>query len=166
MKIMASGLEELLGMLYNIIQDAFSLPFGSDRCIVDRDKVLGILDEINAILPGDLKQARSIVDARNDILGSAKKEAEAIKRKAEEQSRHLVNEDEVLRSARKKAGDMLVVTEDKAREVRRAANEYVDSTLRKTEESLTALLAEFRKTRADYRVAAGRVKENKGNDDI
>ncbi len=153
---MAGGLEELLKMLYDMVQDAFSLPFGADRCILDRDKVLGILDEIGAILPGDLKQARSIVESRNEIISTAKREAEAIKRQAEERARQLVGEQEILQIARKKANDLMTTADLKSREVRRAANEYVDNTLKRTEEAIGAALSEVRRSRADFRAAAGR----------
>ena len=111
---MAGGIEDLLKFLYDMVQDAFTLPFGADRCILDRDKVLSILDEINATLPNDLKQARSIVEARNEVLAAAKREAEAIRRQAEDRARQLVSEQEVLTIARQKANDLLSSAETKA----------------------------------------------------
>lgn len=153
---MAGGVEELLGMLYEMVQDAFALPFGSDRCILDRDKVLGLLDEVNAILPTDLKQARSIVEARNDVINTAKREAEAIKRQAEERARQMVSQEEVLLTARQKANDLVKAAEAKARDVRRTSNEYVDNTLKRTEEALSAALNEMRASRAEFRAAAAK----------
>ncbi|MDR0381140.1 MAG: hypothetical protein LBH86_04005 [Oscillospiraceae bacterium] len=151
---MAGGVEELLGMLYEMVQNAFSLPFGSDRCILDKDKLLGLVDEINAILPTDLKQARSIVEGRNDIISAAKREAEAVKRQAEERARQLVSQEEVLVVARQKANDIILSAETKAKEMRRVASEYVDNTLKRTEEALSEALNEVRTSRAEFRSAA------------
>ncbi|MDR2671674.1 MAG: hypothetical protein LBC26_08155 [Oscillospiraceae bacterium] len=151
---MAGGVEELLGMLYEMVQNAFSLPFGSDRCILDKDKLLGLVDEINAILPTDLKQARSIVEGRNEIISAAKREAEALKRQAEERARQLVSQEEVLVVARQKANDIILVAETKAKEMRRAANEYVDNTLKRTEEALSEALSEVRTSHVEFRSAA------------
>lgn len=151
---MANGVEELLTMLYNMVQDAFSLPFGADRCILDRDKVLSLIDEINNILPSDLKQARNIVENRNDIIGTARREAEGIKRQAEERARQMVSEEEILIMARQKAADITQAAESKAREVRRSANEYVDNTLKRTEEALGTALSEIRSSRSEFRMAA------------
>ena len=150
----ANGVEELLTILYNLIQDAFSLPFGADRCILDRDKVLALIDEINNMLPGDLKQAKHIVETRNEIIGTAKREADAIKRSAEERARQMVSQEEVLLVARQKAADAMQTAEVKARELRRQANEYVDSVLKRAEESMDAVINEIRSSRAEFHAVA------------
>jgi len=72
---MDNGVEELIVMLGDIISDARALPL-SDKCIVERDKLLDIIDEIRETLPTELKQAKSILDMRNDILANANREAE------------------------------------------------------------------------------------------
>ena len=54
---MANGIEETITTLYEMVQDAWSLPLGAEKCVVERDKVLDLLDEISNQLPGELKQA-------------------------------------------------------------------------------------------------------------
>ena len=151
---MAGGVEELVKLLTDMVQDAWSLPLGADRCVLDRDKVLDILEEITATLPSDLKQARTIVESRNEILTTARREADAIKRQAEERARQLVSQEEIQIVARQKANDITSAAETKAREVRRAANEYVDSTLKRVEEAIGTAMTEVRKSRTDFRTAA------------
>ena len=73
-----NGIEELITKLYDMVQDARSLPLGADKCIVERDKVLDMLDEISNQLPGELKQAKTIVDSRNELIAKAKREAEGL----------------------------------------------------------------------------------------
>ena len=46
------GIEELIGTLYEMVQDARSVPFSSDKCAVEREKVLDLLDEISNQLAG------------------------------------------------------------------------------------------------------------------
>ena len=41
------------------IQDAKNVPLSADKCMVERDKALDILDEIIARLPSELKQSRA-----------------------------------------------------------------------------------------------------------
>ena len=43
---MANGIEETITTLYEMVQDAWSLPLGAEKCVVERDKVLDLLDEI------------------------------------------------------------------------------------------------------------------------
>ena len=66
------GIEELIGTLYEMVQDARSVPFSSDKCAVEREKVLDLLDEISNQLPGELKQAKTIVDSRSELITNAK----------------------------------------------------------------------------------------------
>lgn len=37
---MANGIEETITTLYEMVQDAWSLPLGAEKCVVERDKVL------------------------------------------------------------------------------------------------------------------------------
>ena len=76
-------IEDIISALYDMIQDARALPLGADKCILERDKVLDMLDEIIAQLPSELKQSRTIVESRNELIGQARREAENIIRKAQ-----------------------------------------------------------------------------------
>ena len=80
------GIEELIGTLYEMVQDARSVPFSSDKCAVEREKVLDLLDEISNQLPGELKQAKTIVDSRSELITNAKREAENIMKSAQAQA--------------------------------------------------------------------------------
>ena len=81
------GIEELIGTLYEMVQDARSVPFSSDKCAVEREKVLDLLDEISNQLPGELKQAKTIVDSRSELITNAKREAENIMKSAQAPAR-------------------------------------------------------------------------------
>lgn len=148
---MASGIEELVGMLYDMVSDAWALPFGAEKCLLDRERALDLIDEIRANLPKDLEQAKVIVEGRNDILAQAKREAEAIKRAAEDRARHLVAEDEILLTAKQKANEMVTLAETKSKELSRTANEYVDDSLRRLEDVMVQALDEMRKARQQFK---------------
>ena len=45
---MASGVEELLDILYEMIDEAKGVPLSSDKCMVERDRALDLLDDIRA----------------------------------------------------------------------------------------------------------------------
>lgn len=44
---MANRIEEIITSLYEMVQDAWSLPLGAEKCVLERDKVLDLLDEIS-----------------------------------------------------------------------------------------------------------------------
>ena len=63
---------EIIDMLYTMIAEAWGVPLGNDKCIVERDKALGLLDDLKAVLPLELSEARRLVNAREEFVSSAK----------------------------------------------------------------------------------------------
>ncbi|MDP4109016.1 MAG: hypothetical protein Q8878_03195 [Bacillota bacterium] len=151
---MAGSVEELIHSLYEMIQDAWMIPLGGDKCVVEKEKVLDILDEIIAVLPNDLKMARDIVEKRNDVILSGKRESEAIKRQAEEQARMMLSENEIVQEARKKANDIISAARTRSNELRKAANDYCEDSLKRTEESVIKALEDIKQSRQEFKNAA------------
>ena len=104
---MANGIEEVISTLYEMIQDAWSLPLGAEKCVVERDKVLDLLDEISNQLPGELKQAKTIVESHNEVITNAKREAESIMKQAEQRARQLISQEAVYQEAKNEANEMI-----------------------------------------------------------
>ena len=156
---MASGIDELVNMLYDMVSDAWGLPFGAEKCLIEREKVLDLIEEIRANLPKDLEQARAIVENRNEILSQAKKDAEAIKSAAEERARHMVAEDEIVLTSRQKANEIMATAEARAKELRRAANDYAEDTLRRLESVIEQALGETRESRKQFRSALAKTSK-------
>ncbi|MEA4894725.1 MAG: hypothetical protein VB064_05640 [Oscillospiraceae bacterium] len=152
---MENEVTELLEVLYSTVADAWSVPLGKDKCMINRESVLSLLDEIKAQLPIELAEAKRLLAARDEFVLNAKREAEAIRKAAEEQARRLVEEQEITRIARAHANEIISNSEAKSKELVRASNEYVDDALRRTEEAVTAALNEVRQSRARFRSLAG-----------
>ena len=143
-------IEDIITALYDMIQDARGLPLGADKCIVERDKVLDMLDEISAQLPAELKQSRTIVESRADLIGQAKREAEAIVRKAQEESDRLVSQQTIYEESKRKCAEMVAQTKEQIANLRKVSNDYMDDALRRTEEAIAQSLDEVRDTRAKF----------------
>ena len=79
-------IEEIINSLYDLIQDAKNVPLSADKCMLERDKALDMLDEIIARLPGELKQAKTIVDSRSEVITNARREAENIRKQAQQEA--------------------------------------------------------------------------------
>ena len=95
--------QRLLDMLYGMIDEAKSVAFSSDKCIIVRDEALDLLDEIRAKLPLELKKAQELIAARSEYVAGAKKEAQEVLRQAELDARTIVSESETLQLARQKS---------------------------------------------------------------
>ena len=55
---MASGVEELLDMLFEMIDEAKNAPLSSDKCVIERDRALDLIDDIRSQFPMELTEAR------------------------------------------------------------------------------------------------------------
>ncbi len=143
-------IEEIISALYDMIQDARAVPLAADKCIVERDKALDMLDEIIAQLPAELKQSRAIVESRNELIGQARREAESIIRKAQEDAERLVSQQAIYQEAKRQCMEMVEQTKAQVAGLRKASNEYMDDALARTEEAIAQSLAEIKDTRAKF----------------
>lgn len=135
-------IEDMITVLYDMIQDARSMPLASDKCILERDKLLDMLDEIIAQLPGELKQSRTIVNSRNELIGQARREAESIIRQAQDKAKQLVSQEAIYEEAKRQCQEMIVQTQNQVAGIRKASNDYMSESLRKTEEAIAHALAD------------------------
>ena len=158
---MANSVEEIITTLYEMVQDAWSLPLGAEKCVLERDKVLDLLDEISNQLPGELKQAKTIVESRNEVITNAKREAESILKQAEQRAMQMMSKEEVYTMAEQEANNMIRDAQQKMKELRRVTNEFVDDALRRTEEAVSTALDEVSQSRIRFRSAAGVASEAK-----
>lgn len=152
---MEQGALEIIEVLYQMIAEAWGVPLGQEKCIIEREKALSLLDELKARLPVEVAEARRLVSARDEFISNARKEADALRRQAEEQARRMVDSQEIVRVARQRSTDMMTSAETKSRELKRVASEYVDDALRRTEEAVAAALDDVRQSRARFRSITG-----------
>ena len=74
------NIDEILNMIDDMLEEAWSLPFSGGRCVVDAQKVKECIEDIRLNLPGEIKQAKMIVADRNDIIKSAERQAESARK--------------------------------------------------------------------------------------
>ena len=158
---MNNNLEELITALYDMIQDAKSVPLSSEKCIIERDKALDMLDDLSAQLPAELKQARTIVASREELVSQARREAEVIIRNAKAEAEKLVEQETIYQQTLAKCQEMAQAnmaecdertrkTEETMAQIKAASFGYVDNSLRQTEETILKALSEVRDTRAKF----------------
>lgn len=150
---------ELLDILYAMVNEAWGVPLGNDKCIIEREKAIDIINDIKSSLPTSIAESKRLVSARDEFIGNAKRQAESLRKSAEEQAALLIDQQEITKAARKKSAEMLTTAEKKSAELKRVASEYVDDMMRKCEESLNEALTTVRNTQASFR--ANSVSESK-----
>lgn len=139
------NMEELLDQLDEMLDKSMKIPGG--KTVIGIEKFRVVIDDIRLNVPQEIKQARGIVADRAEIIGNAKKEAEGIIHNAEERARAMIAQEEITKLAQQKANETVAQAQAKSREMRKAAQDYVEEIMRRTDESLTSTLSEVRKTR-------------------
>ena len=146
---------ELIDQLYTMVSEAWGVPLGNEKCIVERDQVLEILDEIKTAMPVELSEAKRLVSARDEFINNAKREAEGIRNQAEERARALVNDQEIVRIAKARSNEMLASTQAKADALRQASSQFCVDALRRTEEAISAALGSVQQAHAAFQGVSG-----------
>ena len=147
---MANNIEDIITALYEMVQNAWSLPLGAEKCVLERDKVLDLLDEISNQLPGELKQAKTIVESRNEVITNAKREAESILKQAEQRAQQMTSQEEIYKNAQEEAEQMIRNAQQKIKELKQDATNFVDDALARTETSISEALNEIKATRSSF----------------
>lgn len=145
------NIEDIIGALYDMVQDARAIPLAADKCMLERDRVLDMLDEIIAQLPSELKQSRTIVESRNELISQARREAEGIIRQAQEQAKQMVTKEAIYIEAKKRSEELVQQTQNRINELKKVSNDYMDDALRRTEEVIAQSLNNVRDTRVKFR---------------
>ena len=151
---MASGVEELLDMLFEMVDEAKNVPLSSDKCMLERDRALDLIDDIRAQFPMELAEAKKLLAAKNEYIASAKREADAIRSQAEAEAKRMLDQETVLGQAKQYAAELVRHAEERSRELKRSANEYCEDALRRTEEAVAEAYDEIKQSRARFRAAA------------
>lgn len=151
---MASDVEELLNMLYEMIDEAKNAALSSEKCVIERDRALYLIDDIRSQFPVELSEAKKIVATRTEMIASARREAETIRKAAEDRAKQLLAESSITLQARQQANELMQQTQERSRELKRSANEYCEDALRRTEEAVAEAYSEVKKSRARFRALA------------
>ena len=147
-------IEDIITGIYDMVRDARAMPLAADKCIVERDRILDMLDELISQLPNEMKPARTIVESRNELSSQARREAEMILRQAQEKAEKMIQQETIYQESKRKCQEMVVQTQVRMAELRKASNDYMDDALRRTEEAIAQSLGEVRDTRVKFKALA------------
>jgi hypothetical protein len=143
----------LIDRLEEMVAEGRRMPIGAG-VVVDRRRLLDLVDQMRAALPNEIKEAEDILRRRDDVMQRAEEEAQIKLRRAQEQVDEILAHDSVVVAAQARAdmlvreaearGDrMLLDAEHQARsrmaEAEKLANEQMDEADRYATEMLRRL---------------------------
>ena len=114
-------LYETVDELTTVIENARSVPM-SGSCMVPRDHLLDLLDDLRESLPEDVQAAGAIVEQRTEILQQAQAEAERLTGATREESEQLLaaarrQREDLLGTARRQRDELLVRAQAEAEDL-------------------------------------------------
>jgi cell division septum initiation protein DivIVA len=120
------------------------MPIGAG-VVVDRRRLLDLVDQMRAALPNEIKEADDLLRRRDEVLQRGEEDAQIKLRRAQEQIDELLSHDAIVREAQARA-DMLV----------REAEARCDRMLLDTENQAKSRMAEAEKLSGDQMDEADR----------
>jgi len=117
--VLLDRLEELVGI-------GRRMPFSS-RVMVEPDEFLGLVDQIRAAVPREIRHAQRVIEERSEIITGAQHEAAKILDMARSQAEYIISEQGVLNEARQRGEELLRQVEQ---DRRRSIGEIDDYALR------------------------------------
>jgi cell division septum initiation protein DivIVA len=139
-------LYETVDELTTVIENARSVPMSSS-CMVPRDHLLDLLDDLRESLPEDVQAAGAIVEQRTEILQQAQAEAERLTGRTRGESDQLLSQarhsrEEILGTARRQRDDLLAQAQADAEEIIVAAEDEAERLLAEGRRQRDLLIAE------------------------
>jgi cell division septum initiation protein DivIVA len=139
-------LYETVDELTTVIENARSVPMSSS-CMVPRDHLLDLLDDLRESLPEDVQAAGAIVEQRTEILQQAQAEAERLTGRTRGESDQLLSQarhsrEEILGTARRQRDELLAGAQAEAEEILLAAEDEAERLLAEGRRQRDLLIAE------------------------
>jgi cell division septum initiation protein DivIVA len=151
-------LYETVDELTTVIENARSVPM-SGSCMVPRDHLLDLLDDLRESLPEDVQAAGAIVEQRTEILQQAQAEAERLTGRTRGESEQLLGSarrqrDELLATARRQRDELLTQAQADAEDIVVEAESEAERLVAEAVAHREALLADARAQQAELLAAA------------
>lgn len=149
---MKQDLWSIIEELEAVVADGMHIPL-SDRVVISEQEVYSLLDELRAVLPDELAQARSIVEERERLLSQARSEAERMVAESKAYVDELTSESNITARAEEEAHSTLDRADEAARKIRVEAHRYADDVLRQLQEILEKASGTVSDSRKSLRVS-------------
>jgi len=105
---------DLIDSLEDVVVQARRLPGGN--LVVDRKRLLDVIDQMRLGVPADLRQAVQILESQQQVIENAHAESQRIAKQATAERGRLLDENSIMREARERSQTMLREAEHRARE--------------------------------------------------
>ncbi len=143
--------QNLIHSMGEAIINAIKIPF-SHYTVINEDRILDLIEELEASLPEELERAEALVGQRDQILAEARQKADDILAQARVQAQAMISQEEITKAA---VGEAERVRQDFEIEQQRqqaGAERYADEVLAELESKLSRAMATVQNGRQSLNV--------------
>lgn len=139
---------ETLELLKNTLENSLVIPVW-DKVILDKEKLLELLQKLENSLPQEFLEAKKIIENRDKIINKAYLEAEEIIKQAEKEAEKLISNSNIVMEAQKRAEEILKKAQKESEELKKEMEIYIENLLDKVEELLKKEIELIRKCKSE-----------------
>jgi hypothetical protein len=118
----------LVDRLEELVAAAQKMPIGS-RAIVDRRRLLDVVDQMRIAIPQEVREAQDMIERRDELIRQAEEDAKLIVARAEQRAEHLIDQHEVAAGAMRRAEEISRLTESRLQARIEEANQDIQDRL-------------------------------------
>ena len=165
---MSSKIEQQIDQIEDYIDSCRYQTFSKTNIIVDKEELDGLLEELRARTPEEIKHYQRIINNKDAILEDARRKAEEMINEATVHTNELVNEHEIMQQAYAQANEIVRLATQQGQDIldkaiseanayRSSAAQYMEDMLAQIEQStvsarnnLTSIFSNFHAEMSDY----------------
>jgi cell division septum initiation protein DivIVA len=170
-------IEQLLSSIAALVGDTRGSLFGQDKCMVDREQLLYLVDALRMQIPAELSEAQTIIDNCNLLRTNAKKDAAETRREAdnvlkdaEQRAAKLIEESTIVTYAKKREQEILENAQQQRTQLVEGALKYADHIMEEAQQAVEStmttldagLLALQENSKANMKESLDKIKEARG----
>jgi vacuolar-type H+-ATPase subunit H len=133
----------LVDRLEALVNQSRRVPLSS-RVMLEEEEVLAIVEKLRESIPQEIKQARKVLQDRDQILKAAQAEAEKTITMARERAEYMINQEGVLFLAKERGEQVLNDAQRDAQQTRQEIEQYAVDVLSNLEQQLQLQLHQVR----------------------
>ncbi len=132
--------QNLIHSLGETVINAIKIPF-FHYTLINEDRILDLIEELEAALPEELERAETLVAQRDQILAEARQKADEILAQARIQAQSLISQEEITKAAIGETERIRQEFEIEQQRQQAGAERYADEMLAELESKLSRVMA-------------------------
>ena len=133
----------LVDRLEALVNGSRRVPLSS-RIMLEEEDLLAIVEQMRQTIPNEIRQARRVLQDREQIIKQAQSEAEKIVTMARERAEYMINNEGILNMAKERGEQVLSDAQRDAQDTRSEIEQYAVEVLGTLEQQLQLQLHQVR----------------------